>query len=387
MASHPIAHDLPPLRASLLASIEAGELVGASYTVMRRDGIVSAGCVGYADRENSLAMHQDHLFRIYSNTKLVTSCAILQLVERGKIKLDDPISKYLPSLASLTVLPPDAQTLNSAVATHEPIRISHLLTHTAGFTYAYREAGTLIGNAYTEADLANPDMDSERFISTLAHLPLIFQPGTAWNYSVATDVLGVLIEKVSGYSLDHYFQHNIFDPIGMVDTSFHVPADKAHRLAPMYVCDAQSQTLTKVESFPHSGAYVTPQVRLSGGGGLVSSLQDFSKLIITLLQGGHPLLSPEMVRLMTENQLPKGMWIGKPTVRGQGHSFAASVIVEENPAFPASFVGDVQWGGVGGTHWFFSPKDDLGVVLMTQRFMGYGLPFWQRFKQAVRDTV
>ncbi len=379
--------DLPALRADLEATVAAGELAGASYAVLTREGLVASACVGWADREAGVAMRPDHLFRIYSNTKLVTSCAALQLLEQGRFGLDDPVAAHLPALQGLRVLRPGAVTLHDTEALREPIRIRHLFTHTAGFTYAYREPGTLLGQAYQAANLADPALDSRHFLQALARLPLVFQPGSAWNYSVATDVLGVLVEAASGLPLDAYFQRHIFDPLDMRDTFFWAPPDKAQRLAPMYLQSGVGGLVRAEGDFPHRGAFLTPQARLSGGGGLVSSLRDFSRLVGTLLAGGAPLLSPQSMPLLLDNQLPAGMWIGKPPLEGRGHSCAASVTQQVSPTNPATAVGEVQWGGVGGTHWFFSPSENLAVVLMAQRFMGYGLPFWLRFKQAVRRAM
>lgn len=380
------APDLPELRAAVQESIAAGELVGASYAVLREGGLAATGCVGYADREAGAALRPDHLFRIYSNTKLVTSCAALQLLEQGRIGLDDPVSDYLPALAALRVLRPGAVSLQDTEPLREPVRIRHLLTHTAGFTYAYREGDTPIGRAYAESKMADPDTDSTSFVNALSRLPLLFQPGTAWNYSVATDVLGVLVEVASGLTLDAYFRQRIFEPLGMADTFFWAPPEKAGRLAPMYVRGQDETGLVRAHAFAHPGAFVQPQARLSGGGGLVSSLHDFGRLASVLLRGGAPLLGDRAMALATENQLPAGMWIGKPGLPGHGHSCVGAVAVHADPADRASVRGEVHWGGLGGTHWFVAPREDLAVVFMTQRFMGYGLPFWLRFKRAVRHA-
>lgn len=375
--------------ACLAATVAAGELAGASYMVLRGTELVASGCVGFADREAQAPMRTDHLFRVFSNTKLVTSCAALQLLERDRFGLDDAIGQYIPALGDLRVLRPGASSLDDTDAAREPVRIRHLFTHTAGFTYAYREPGTPLGQAYSDSGLADAQVDSAAMARILGRLPLVFHPGSAWNYSVATDALGRLVEVTSGLSLDKYFHRHVFTPLGMDDTFFFVPPDKAHRLATLYVESGQpgGPLLRRAEDVPPPRPFLDPVPRLSGGGGLVSSLQDFATLVGVLLRGGAPLLRPETMPLVTENQLPAGMWVGKPAIEGRGHSFVASVTARANAADPQSVEGEVQWGGVAGTHWFFSPRENLAAVLMTQRFMGYGLPFWQRFKQAVRQSL
>jgi CubicO group peptidase (beta-lactamase class C family) len=224
----------------------------------------------------------------------------------------------------------------------------------------------------------------------LASLPLLFQPGTAWNYSVATDVLGHVVEVIQGAPLDACFQRQVFGPLGMHDTFFFVPPDKQERLARMYIGnrkDPLQPGLNRADRLPYEGAYLRPVPRLGGGGGLVSTLGDYVKLVRALSLGGAPLLAPDTMRLVTENQLPAGMWIGFPNApvqTGRGHSFAASVRVQPSADDPSSLPGEVQWGGLAGTKWFFSPGEQLAAVLMTQRYLGSELPYWGEFKALLR---
>lgn len=382
--------DFRQIDALLQSCVDREELPGVSYAVLRGGEVVARNCLGWADREAQVPLRDDHLFRIFSNTKLVTSCAALQLLEQGRFSADDPIGEYIPALASLRVLRPGAKDLEDCEPAREPVRIRHLLTHTAGFTYAFLDPAAPIAKAYVAAGMVDPARDLEQMMQALGTLPLLFQPGTAWNYSVATDVVGRLVEVVSGLPLDAYFQRHIFEPLGMRDTFFFVPPDQADRLATLYIGNLQQPDqpgLRRADHLPFEGAYRKRVARLNGGGGLVASLGDYTNLVRVLLQGGAPLLKPATMRLLTQNQLAPGQWIGfagLPGMDGIGHSFGASVTVRANAADPASVEGELAWSGLAGTQWLISPRENLAAVLMTQRYMGSWLPFWPRFTRLLR---
>lgn len=376
----------------LRQAIDGEVLVGASYAVLRDGDVVAHNWLGHADREAGIPLRDDHIFRVFSNTKLVTSIAALQLHEQGRFGFDDPVGEYIPELSNLRVLRPGATSLEDTVAAREPVRVRHLLTHTAGLTYGFLDPAALIAKGYAAAGIADPAVTLAEQMIRLSHLPLLFQPGTHWNYSVGTDVVGRLIEVLSGTTLDVYFRRHVFEPAGMPDTGFVVPAQDAGRVAALYIGDLLDPTkpgLARADHLPYPGAYLQAQPRLNPGGGLISTLGDFARLLQVLLKGGAPLLTPASMSCLQQNQLPAEMWIqfpGFPPVAGRGHSFAASVTVEPFKGDPGSRPGDVQWGGLAGTHWFFSPQDRVGAVLMTQRYMGFGLPFWPKFQAAVRAS-
>lgn len=380
--------DRRPLSAALQARIDRDDLPGVSYTVLHRGEVVAQDCLGWADREARVPLREDHLFRIYSNTKLATSCAVLQLVERGLLGLDDPVGDYIPALRTLQVLRPGATSLADTEPAREPVRIKHLLTHTAGFTYGFLDPSLPIAKAYAAAGIGEAQRTLAQMCEALATLPLLFQPGSAWSYSVSTDVVGHVVEVVSGLPLDAYFRRHLFEPLGMQDTFFFVPEDKAARLVPMYIGDLKEPSkpgLRRGDAKVWDQDFLHPVPRLMAGGGLVSSLADWTKFVHALLDGGSPVLQPETMRYVTQNQLPPGMWIGFPNLplqTGRGHSYAASVCVE--PGDPGSVSGEVQWGGLAGTKWMFSPREQLAVVLMTQRYMSSELPFWPEFKLSLR---
>ncbi|WP_299787088.1 serine hydrolase domain-containing protein [Ramlibacter sp.] len=381
------------LDADLQARVDREELPGASYAVLRAGEVIAQGCVGWADREARAPLREDHLFRIFSNTKLVTSCAALQLVEQGRLRVDDPVGDYIPALRKLRVLKPGATSLADTEAAREPVRIRHLMTHTAGFTYGFTQPDAPIAKAYADARILHPALDLGQMCEALATVPLLFQPGAAWNYSIATDVLGHVVELVQGQALDACFRRQVFEPLGMQDTFFFVPPEKQARLASLYIGDRKEPLrpgLQRADRLPYEGAYVRPAPLLGGGGGLVSTLGDYVKLVCALSLGGAPLLAPETMRLVTGNQLPAGLWIGFPGAAmqtGRGHSFAASVRVEPCADDASSVPGEVQWGGLAGTKWCFSPREQLAVVLMTQRYAGSELPYWGEFKAVVRAAL
>lgn len=382
----------PAVNAALEAAIADEQLAGVSYTVFRRDAVLARRCLGWADAEAKVALRDDHLFRAFSNTKLVTSCAALQLLEQGRFRLDDPVGQYIPALKDLRVLRPGATRIDDAEPAREPVRIRHLLTHTAGFTYGFTEPDAPIAKAYREARVLDPRLDLAQMMEALGRLPLLFEPGSAWNYSVATDVVGRLVEVVSGQKLDDYFRQHIFAPLGMQDTFFAVPPEKHGRLATLYVGSLKEPLrpgLRRAENLPYPDANLRSVPLLGGGGGLVSSLDDYAALVRALLRGGAPLLRPETMELVTRNHLPEGMWIqfpGQPLQVGRGHSLAAAVVAQETPGI-ALVEGQVYWGGLAGTKWFFSPREDLAAVLMTQRYMGSDLPYWPEFLRALRQDL
>lgn len=382
--------DLREVDAALQAEVDREVLPGVSYAVLRDGEVVARRCIGWADREAKVPLTEAHLFRAFSNTKLVTSVAALQLLEQKRFSLDDPVGDYIPALKNLRMLPPGATSVADTQPAREPVRIRHVLTHTAGFTYAFTKPDAPLAKAYVAAGMTDPQRDLEREMEALGTLPLLFEPGSAWNYSVATDVVGRLVEVLSGEKLDAYFQRHIFAPLGMQDTFFFVPDAKADRLVPQYIGnlkDPSQPGLRRADHLPFEGAFRKPVPLLNPGGGLVTSLGDYTSFVRALLRGGAPLLQPETMPLVTQNQLPPGMWIGDPRITGRGHSFAASVTVEESSDDPAGRVGDVLWGGLAATKWLFSPRQRMGMVLMTQRYFGHDLPFWTTFRSNVRRAL
>jgi CubicO group peptidase (beta-lactamase class C family) len=387
-------YDFGAVHAAMRRYVDANILAGVSSAVLAGRDLVDLNYAGWADKEQDIAMRGDHLFRAFSNTKLITTCAALLLFEEGRFQLDDPIEQFIPQLANRRVLRPGATALDDAEPARGPITIRHLMSHSAGLSYGLLDPGTTIYRAYNERKVLNPATSLADMMDTLAGLPLVFHPGTAWEYSVATDVMSRLVEIVSGQRFDAFIQSRILDPLGMVDTGFVVPAEKRHRLAAYYagadLADPMKPGLTRADDAPYPQAYLRPVPRLSGGGGLVSTLPDMLALLRSLLPGGPTLLKPETIALMMTNQLPDGVGIRFPRlgeIEGKGFGLGGSVTLAPSPLDPKGATGEFQWGGIAGTHWWISPKANLAGLLMTQRQWAFWHPFSFEFKQLVYQAV
>lgn len=382
------------LHQAMQRQVDDGLLAGLSSAVLVGRELVDEHCCGFADREQRVPLRRDHLFRAFSNTKLVTSCAVLLLWEQGRFGLDDPIDDYLPALARRQVLRPDATRLDDTEPARSPITIRQLLTHSAGLGYGLLDPGSLLFGAYAERQVLRPSLTLAEMIDALAPLPLAYHPGTSWQYSVATDVLSRLVEVLSGQRFGDFLQQQVLGPLGMVDTGFVVPAAQQHRLTAIYAgADPARPTvpgLTRSDAFPFPGAYRTPAPRQSGGAGLVTTLPDMLALLRSLLPGGPQLLRPATLALLMRNQLPPGQHIGFPglgTVPGRGHGLGGAVTVTPWAGDPSDAVDDFQWGGIAGTHWWISPRRNLAGVVMTQRQMGFWNPFWFELKARMCEAA
>ncbi len=386
--------DFDALRGAMQSYVDRDLLSGVSWAVLQGRELVDANCVGWADREAKTPLTTEHLFRAFSNTKLVTSCAVLLLFEAGKFKLDDPIERYIPQLANRRVLRPGATTLTDTEPAASSITIRHLLCHSAGLSYGLFDPGTLIFSAYKERKVFGPTLTLAEMVDVLADLPLVFHPGTSFEYSVATDVLSRLVEVVSGERFDAFIKVHIFDRLAMVDTTFVVPAEEQHRLTAYYRgadrIDTMKPGLTRVDHSPYPGAYLRAVPKSSGGGGLVTSLADMVALIRSLLPGRETLLKPETIAQMMTNQLAEGVSIRFATlgdVPGKGFGLGGSVTHAPSSNEPPGVPGEFQWGGIAGTHWWISPRNNLAAVVMTQRVMAFWHPFSFEFKRLVYQAV
>jgi CubicO group peptidase (beta-lactamase class C family) len=355
---------------------------------------------GMADIEAARPVESDTIFRIYSMSKPITSVAAMMLYERGAFELTDPISTWLPEFAAPRVYVGGPATNPATVPATEPIRVWHLLTHTAGLTYPfhrvdvtdeiYRLGGFDIGAAPSSLDLAGT-------IKAYAGFPLAFQPGTEWLYSVATDVLGRLVEIWSGQSLDVFCDDEIFHPLGMADTGFGVPEHHHDRLAALY---AMGPSLTEKVRYDVLGEpYKRSPIWFSGGGGLVSTSADYLRFARMLLGGGAlegtRLLSPRTVRYMSRNHLPGGADLqafGRPLfaeTRYDGVGFGLGLAVTEDPvaAKVLSGTGESYWGGMASTAFWVDPADDLAVVFMTQLMPSSTYPLRSQLRQLVYSAL
>jgi CubicO group peptidase (beta-lactamase class C family) len=386
--------DFSALHQAMQRYVDQDLLAGVSSAVLVGQDLVDLHCAGWADKESQTPLDASHLFRIFSSTKLVTTIGVLLLMEEGLLQLDDPVANTLPALRDLRVLRPGAATIDDVEPARKPITIRHLLTHQSGLSYGLLDPGTLMFNAYRERRILSPRNTLAQMVEALAGLPLLFQPGEGWEYSVGIDVAGHVIEQVSGQPLDAFLKARIFEPLGMHDTAFVVPSAQQHRLAAYYMgadfTKPMKPGLSRNDNAPYPQANLRPTPWLSGGGGLVSSLGDSLALMRSLLPGGPALLKPATLAMMMGNQLPSGQWIRFPRfgeVVGKGHGLGGAVTLMPSPFDPAGSTGEFQWGGLAGTHWWINPQANIAGVVMTQRDMAFWHPFSFEFKQLVYQAL
>jgi CubicO group peptidase (beta-lactamase class C family) len=385
-------YDFRPAHAAMQRYVDGDLLSGFSSAVLVGRDLVDVSCIGWADKEAQIPLRVDHIFRIFSNTKLVTSCAALLLFEEGRFQLDDPIERFIPQLANRRVLRPGASSLDQTEPAARPITIRHLMSHSSGLSYGLLDPGTLIFKAYNERKVNNPATTLAEMIDVLADLPLAYHPGTSWEYSVAIDVLARLVEVISGQRFDAFIQSRILGPLGMVDTGF-VVSDR-NRLVAYYAggdpADPMKPGLTRADALPYPDAYLRRVPRQAGGAGLVSTLPDMVALIRSLLPGGRTLLKPDTIELMMTNQLPEGVWIRFPAygeIRGRGHGLAGALILEPSAFDHQDASGELFWGGRAGTQWWISPRANTAGLIMTQRETAFAHPFAVEFKRLAYEAV
>ena len=370
--------------------LDNGKLPFASVLVGRGDDIALQWSSGVAE---------DAIFRIASMTKPITSVAFMQLVEQGLVALTDPVTKYIPEFAQLGVFVGGGG--NVPFMTRAPktqMRVIDLLRHTAGFTYSFQEQGN-IDAAYRKTDVESWTKNtSQSVIDTLAHIPLEFDPGTQWNYSVATDILGILVERISGLSLPEYFQTHIFTPLGMTDSFFQVPADKAARIPEGFAFDPE----TKMKLIDKAGAdsmWAKGWSFNSGGGGLASSVADYYRFCRMLLNGGAldgaQILSPKTIELMTANHIPGGQDLtqmskslfSEAEMAGIGFGLGFATTIDSAATLTPCSTGDFYWGGMYSTAFFVDPVEDIIMIFMTQLLPSTTYPVRREIKTMIYSAL
>lgn len=376
--------------------VDDGRLAGWLVSVARHGRVVHLSTYGRRDREADLPVEVDTLWRMYSMTKPITSVAAMMLYEEGALELKDPIGRYLPAFASPRVFRGGA---GKAVATRpavEPIRVWHLLTHTAGLTYGFHYAHP-VDALYRDAGFewgTPPGMDLEAACDAYAAQPLLFDPGTEWNYSVATDVLGRVIEVVSGQSLDRFFAERIFEPLGMTDAGFWVDEARADRLAALYGPDHERRAMTM-----NGRAALHAPACLSGGGGLVTSARDYHRFTEMLRRRGEldgvRLLSGRTVDYLARNHLPGGADLeafGRPlyaesSFEGVGFGLGVSVTIDPTRGKVVTSAGEYGWGGAASTTFWIDPVEDLTVQFLTQLLPSSTHPIRPQLKALVYQAL
>lgn len=376
--------------------VDDGRLAGYLVSVARHGKVVHLSARGRRDLETDRPVEVDTLWRMYSMTKPITSVAALMLYEEGLLELTDPISRWLPAFAEPRVYSGGAGPGLVTRPAIEPIRVWHLLTHTSGLTYGWHYTHP-VDAAYRAAGLewgAPEGIDLAGVCDLYAAQPLLFDPGTEWNYSVSTDVLGRLVEVVSGQSLDQFFAERIFEPLGMPDAAFWVDEGRADRLASLYRPDAARKAVPL-----YGGAILSPPPILSGGGGLAAGALDYHRFTEMLRRRGEldgvRLLSPRTVDFMASNHLPGGATLaefGRPlyaetTFAGVGFGLGVSVTLDPAAAKVLSSPGEYGWGGAASTTFWVDPVEDLTVQFLTQLLPSSTHPIRPQLKQLVYQAL
>jgi CubicO group peptidase (beta-lactamase class C family) len=342
----------------------ADQKIAGSVVIISHNGKIGFfQAYGQMEIEAKKPMEKDTIFRLYSMSKSITTAAALILVDAGKLKLDDPVSKYLPGFSKLKVA--DKEGLR---APSREMTVKDLMLHTAGLTYG--SGPKEVAEAYGKAKLLDCK-DLKEMEEKLGEIPLAYDPGSDWIYSVSIDVLGRVVEVASGQTLDQFFQKSLFEPLGMTDTAFSVPAEKLPRFAANY---SRSKDGLKLVDDPKKSKFAGKVTLLSGGGGLVGTATDYMRFLTMVLNDGEfngkRILQPETVKLMHTNQLPEKAFpirFGKEMRHGTGFSLGFSVRTDVNNSWdPSGRVGEFGWGGAASTHYWVSPKDKLIVITLEQ---------------------
>ena len=375
--------------------VAEGKLPGTLTLVARRGHVAHLEANGHVDVEAGTPVARDTIFRIFSMSKPITSVALMTLYEEGHFQLDDPVSQFIPGFKDLTVFEGGTADSYTTRPVDREMTIRDLLTHTSGLTYGFMNTN-VVDELYRERGVEG-SATIEEMAQKLCDVPLQFSPGTKWRYSVATDVCGYLVQAISGIRFDEYLRTRIFEPLGMVDTGFHVPADKAHRLAANY--QRTPDDGLKLVDPPATSRYLTEPTYHSGGGGLVSTIDDYYRFAAMLLGKGQldgvQILGRKTVELILMNHLPTG---GDLTSMGQavfsetpydgiGFGLGFSVMLDPSNAKILGTPGEGAWGGAASTYFWVDPGEELIVILMTQLLPSSSYPIRREMRVAAYQAI
>ncbi len=389
--------------------VDAGRFPGTRLLVYRRGKVVHSSVQGFADIERKTPLKDDTIFRIYSMTKPITSVAFMMLFEEGRVALDEPVHKYIPEWKNLGVFVAGTAPAFLTRPPSRPMLIVDLLRHTSGLTYGFQQRSN-VDAAYREKKIGDVIKAGtlETMIADLAKIPLEFSPGEAWNYSVSTDVIGYLIGKISGQPFEQFLKERIFDPLGMSDTGFHVPADKAHRFAACYSADppgavtfhaAERKGILTLQDDPATSSFLSPPDLVSGGGGLCSTTADYLTFCRALIHGGEldgvRLIGPKTLKLMTSNHLPGGRDLpelsrslfSEASYNGVGFGLGFSVTVDPAKTLIPGSAGEYAWGGAATTSFWIDPAEELVTIFMTQVLPSSAYPVRRELRTMVYAAI
>ena len=396
--------------------VSGERLAGLSVLIGRRGRIAFFEARGQADQSSGRSFSRDTIVRIYSMTKPVTTVAAMMLYEEGCFQLDDPIANYLPEFGSTEVWAGGDAPLTDTVPVTSPITVAHLMTHTAGLTYGFMQAN-VVDAAYRQEKLDFPggsgDLASQ--VERLAGIPLICQPGSEWNYSVAIDVLGRLVEVWSGMSLAEFFQARLFDPLDMRDAGFHVETGSADRFAACYAPatggdlssigkapsaeEAAARGGLKLQDPAEESRFLEPANVYAGGGGLVASMRDYARFCQMLMNGGEldgaRILGRKTIEYMRRNHLPDNRdmaAMGQPvwsetSYDGIGFGLGWAVVIDPVKARFVTSEGEHHWGGAASTFFWLDAEEDLFVILLTQLMPSSSYPIRRELRQRVYQAL
>ncbi len=395
------AERLALLDAHIQKYIGEGTMPGGVFLIARKGKVVYYKNVGHTTLDKTTTYQKNDIFRLASMTKAVTTVSIMQLFEQGKLGLDDPIFFYIPAFGKSQVLDTfnPADSSYTTVPVERPITIRHLLTHSSGISYPTFNPGKIqavyIKNNANQFGLSHPTMSTAEMANQIAQAPLIYQPGTQYMYGLNMEILGRIVEVVSGMPLNQYFQKNIFDPLGMNDTRFYLPKEKQDRLVPIYTYNEQKQMVMADNSFGLDPNYpnLADNNHYAGGGGLSGTTMDYAKFIQALCNGGSyngvRILGRKTIDVMTSDQLIRQNENGKGFSKkpgltyGLGFSLKTAEGQSINPKSPGTF----EWGGAFNTKFFIDPAEELTFVGMTQIIPFVRPDFWDRFYAIIYGAI
>jgi CubicO group peptidase (beta-lactamase class C family) len=376
--------------------VATGALPGGHVEVWRRGVRAYSTVVGKMDIARNRPLREDAIYRIYSMTKPITGVALLMLAEQGFVDLNDDVATHIPQWKNLAVF--GGGTVGAFITrpAARPMKVVDLVTHTAGLTYSWQNRSNVDAAYRTlEIEARTTEGGLEAFVSRLAGVPLEFTPGTAYHYSVAIDVVGYLVQKISGLPFGDFLRRHIFEPLGMVDTGFNCPPEKLDRFTSCYV--AQPGGPLALDDDAQASSFTPPAKMESGGGGLVSTMHDYVRFCRMLLNGGEldgvRLLSPKTVKLFSTNLLPRGSdaldmafypTAGEDSLGGCGYSVCCATTIDLGRRRMAASLGDFFWSGAAATCFWVDPKEDLAVVFMTQVRQS---PSHNRIQRELRQIV
>lgn len=390
--------ELSEIDAIIIKNIEKGFIPGGVFIIAHKSEIIYFKSFGVNDKSKSKLYKKDDIFRIASMTKAITSTAIMQLYEQGKLDLEDPVFKYIPAFKNSQVIDKfnKEDSTYTTVDAIKPITIRHLLTHTSGIYYGQFNKGKLKAvykkNGLNRLGLTDTILTTEEMANKIAKAPLAFQPGTQWKYGLNIDILGRVIEVVSQQSLSEYFQKYIFEPLEMKDTYFYLPDNKKERLVKLHTYKDKEVAILKPDpemNYPK----LEEHDHYAGGGGLSSTVLDFTKFCYALLNNGelngNRILSENSILLMRTDQISELKENGKgfTKIKGMGFGLGFGVITEERPMLWPFSEDTFFWGGIFNTKYFIDPEKDLLFVGMTQIYPFKHKKFWNQLHKEIYRSI